>query len=46
MRRDVPWWDDVLTEPLPIAGGNAHRLTRPSLGVAVNETEAEKHPFE
>ncbi len=45
-RSDVPWRDDLLTEPLPISRGWAQPPTRPGLGTAINEKEAAKHPFE
>jgi galactonate dehydratase len=46
IRSDVPWRDDVLTEPLPIERGFATPSTKPGLGLAIDEKEAAKHPFE
>ena len=48
MHQDVPWRDDIVE-----AGFTVHRKTRtvtpnqqPGLGVAINEDEVRKHPFE
>ncbi len=46
MRGAVPWFDDVLTRPLEIADGHALLPPGPGLGVAVDEAEAARHPFE
>jgi len=46
IRSDVPWRDDLLTEPLPILRGYAAPPTKPGLGVAINEAEAAKHPYQ
>jgi galactonate dehydratase len=46
LRADVPWRDDVLAEPLTTDRGFVRPPERPGLGVAVDEAEAAKHPFE
>lgn len=46
VRNDVPWRDDVVTEPLKIRGGICPVPSAPGLGIDVNEKEAAKHPFE
>ncbi|HWF72595.1 MAG TPA: galactonate dehydratase [Solirubrobacteraceae bacterium] len=45
-RADVPWRFEVLTEQLDLADGVAKLPTKPGLGIAVDEREAAKHPFE
>ncbi len=45
-RADVPWRDDVLVNPVRIDGGYTALPDRPGLGVAVNEAEAAKHPYQ
>lgn len=44
-RKDVPWRDEVVTNPVRIERGYALPLERPGLGVEVDEKEAAKHPF-
>ncbi len=46
VRNDVPWRDDVVTEPLKIRGGICPVPSAPGLGIDVNEKESAKHPFE
>jgi len=46
VRKDVPWRNDVVTEPIQMEGGIAHAPTAPGLGIDVNESEAAKHPFQ
>jgi L-alanine-DL-glutamate epimerase-like enolase superfamily enzyme len=46
VRKDVPWRDDVVTEPVNMEGGVYHAPTAPGLGIDINETEAAKHPYE
>lgn len=46
VRRDVPWRDEVITEPISMEGGKAIVPTKPGLGIDINEKEAAKHPFE
>jgi galactonate dehydratase len=45
LRADVPWRDEVLINPVQIAGGYVALPEGPGLGVAVNEAAAAKHPF-
>ena len=42
---DVPWRNDVATEPINMEGGISHAPTAPGLGIDINEQEAAKHPF-
>jgi galactonate dehydratase len=46
VRADVPWRDDILTNPLDVQHGNCAAPTRPGLGIDINEAEARKHPFQ
>jgi galactonate dehydratase len=46
VRKDVPWRNDVVDEPIRIESGLAHPPTRPGLGIEINEHEAAKHPFQ
>lgn len=43
-RDDVPWRDDVLTEPLRIENGNLILPDGPGFGIDLNEEEIAKHP--
>lgn len=43
-RDDVPWRDDVLTEPLQIENGNLILPEGPGFGADLNEKEIAKHP--
>jgi L-alanine-DL-glutamate epimerase-like enolase superfamily enzyme len=43
-RDDVPWRDDVLTEPLQIENGNLILPEGPGFGADLNEKEIGKHP--
>ncbi|MBL8229930.1 MAG: galactonate dehydratase [Bryobacterales bacterium] len=45
VRADVPWRNDILTEPLDIARGYVNPPVKPGLGIDINEAEAAKHPF-
>jgi galactonate dehydratase len=45
VRSDVPWRNDVVTEPIRMDGGIARAPNTPGLGIEVNEKEAAKHPF-
>ena len=45
VRADVPWRNDILTEPLKIAG-TITAPSAPGLGIDINETEAAKHPWQ
>ena len=46
VRLDVPWRNDVVTEPMSFDKGVIQTPTAPGLGVDVNEKEAAKHPFQ
>ncbi len=46
VRKDVPWRNDVVTEPIDMTGGMAHAPMAPGLGIDINEKEAAKHPFQ
>src|SRR5262245_44457699 len=46
VRKDVPWREDVVTEPITMEGGVSRAPTAPGLGIDINEKEAEKHPFQ
>ncbi len=46
VRADVPWRNDILTEPLDIARGHVDPPVKPGLGIDINEAEALKHPFQ
>ncbi|MCA9876365.1 MAG: galactonate dehydratase [Thermomicrobiales bacterium] len=46
IRSDVPWRDDVVSNPVEVIGGKVALPTRPGLGIEVNEVEAARHPFQ
>ncbi|HLI33786.1 MAG TPA: mandelate racemase/muconate lactonizing enzyme family protein, partial [Terriglobia bacterium] len=46
VRKDVPWRNDVVTEPISMEGGVAQPPSAPGLGIDINEKEAAKHPFQ
>ena len=46
VRKDVPWREDVVTEPINMEGGVSRPPTAPGLGIDINEKEAAKHPFQ
>jgi galactonate dehydratase len=46
VRKDVPWRNDVVDEPVALRAGVASPPARPGLGVEINEKEAARHPFE
>lgn len=46
MRGAVPWFDDVVTQPLAIDGGYAAVPAGPGLGTAVDEEQAKRHPYQ
>lgn len=46
VRNDVPWRNDVLTEPLDVSKGVCRAPSAPGLGIDINEKEASKHPFQ
>jgi galactonate dehydratase len=45
---DVPWRQDVVAEGFSVnpAGRIVHPNTRPGLGIAIDEAEIKKHPFQ
>ena len=45
VRNDVPWRNDIVTEPIGMEGGFARAPSSPGLGIEINEKEAAKHPF-
>ena len=42
---DVPWKDDLITEPLDIKDGYLRIPARPGWGADLNEREIAKHPW-
>lgn len=46
IRSDVPWRNDVVSDPVIVKDGYVVPGERPGLGVEVNEREAAKHPYE
>jgi galactonate dehydratase len=44
IRSDVPWRNDVVTNPIEVKNGFVYPNDR--LGIEVNEQEAKKHPFQ
>jgi galactonate dehydratase len=42
---DVPWKDDLVSEPLDIKDGHLRIPTRPGWGADLNEREIAKHPW-
>ena len=44
MRDDVAWRDEILSHPLPVAGGMFELSERPGLGFEVDETVLARHP--
>ena len=46
VRKDVPWRQDVVTEPIGMDGGVSRVPTAPGLGIDINEKEAAKYPFQ
>ena len=45
IRSDVPWRDEVVTNPVAVRDGHAALPDRPGLGIEVNEEAAARHPF-
>jgi galactonate dehydratase len=43
---DVPWKDDILTEPLQIENGYLILPKKPGWGADINEKELAKHPWD
>jgi galactonate dehydratase len=46
MRNAVPWWDEVVTEPLVLADGHTMLPVGPGLGIEIDEAAAARHPYE
>ncbi len=46
LRRDVPWRNEVVNDPILVQDGYVVPSERPGLGVEVNEKEAAKYPFQ
>jgi galactonate dehydratase len=46
VRKDVPWRNDVVEEPILLEAGSCTAPSKPGLGVEINEREAAKHPFQ
>jgi galactonate dehydratase len=46
LRSDVPWRDEVVSDPVMVKDGYVIPSESPGLGVEVDEEEAAKHPFE
>jgi galactonate dehydratase len=46
VRNDVPWRNEIVTEPMDLQGGSCGIPTKPGLGIEINEKEAAKHPFQ
>jgi galactonate dehydratase len=46
VRADVPWRNDILTEPLDVDKGVVNAPVKPGLGIDINEAEAAKHPWQ
>ncbi|MBL8214734.1 MAG: galactonate dehydratase [Bryobacterales bacterium] len=46
VRADVPWRNDILTDPLNVTQGYVLPPTKPGLGIDINEAEAAKYPFQ
>jgi len=46
IRSDVPWRNDVVTNPVVVKDGFVMLPDKPGFGIEVNEAEAAKHPFE
>jgi galactonate dehydratase len=43
---DVPWRNEVITNPIEVVNGYIDPPTRPGLGIDVDEQAAAKHPFQ
>ncbi len=46
VRADVPWRNDILTNPLDVSRGFVPAPTAPGLGIDINEKEAARHPWQ
>jgi galactonate dehydratase len=45
IRADVPWRDEVVTNPVRVVDGHVGPPTEPGLGIAVDEAAAARYPF-
>ena len=45
MDPDVPWRDEIITEPLQIEDGHLVLSDRPGWGVDINEEALARHPY-
>jgi len=43
---DVPWRDDIISEPIPIEGGYLKLPEKPGLGIQLNKDEVARHKVE
>jgi galactonate dehydratase len=43
---DVPWRNEVITNPIEVVNGYIEPPTRPGLGIDVDEQAAARHPFQ
>jgi galactonate dehydratase len=46
IRSDVPWRDEVVTNPIPVVDGHVSLPEGPGLGIEVDEVAAGRHAFE
>ena len=46
VRADVPWRNDILTEPLNVETGTVRPPAKPGLDIDINEAEAARHPWQ
>jgi galactonate dehydratase len=46
VRADVPWREDIVTNPIEVQHGRCNPPVKPGLGIDINEEEARKHPFQ
>ena len=46
MDPDVPWRDDVITEPLQVENGRLVLSDKPGWGVDINEEVLAQHPYD
>lgn len=46
VRKDVPWRNEVVMEPINMEKGVLQMPTSPGLGIEINESAASKYPFE
>lgn len=46
VRKDVPWRNDIVIDPLLIENGTCTPPGKPGLGIEVDENEARMHPYQ